>query len=552
MELGLANMSSLLKDPQNINGDLRPLISAFGTEQLIKLLNKPQNPGLGNQLGCHQSIYASILQNIKTDDISRTFSSALPFCMVRNPVQQEELVNKPPMQQKCQFAPVQQQTLPSENKSLQIQESHHCGLHNGVDLDSVSWTHAKPQELCKQEPHLEQNCLDQCASDEDRVSISRSESALLNETVHQKRDTSFVASTNQVVTQSDNIIKAPLQQQLPMEHLNPLSKNENGENSTCSLNYENTANQVHISQELQIKGHGDPQIIQQQLEPINMQRPRSETTHSPDKSDMNNLHLHQGYPSPFLHNEDWMLQSSCYQSFNDIKTPEFLDTAGRPDSLFLSASENVISTSTDISSIVNPPTFDPIETFQFSCTSDSGTPCLPTFIQEFLSTPELNPLHDEQLAQGIPSSEVHDLQVFDEATVLQSISNSCGRRDLSEESYNQSETFSNVQFEASTASMNISPCYPNKAIDGSNFMGSSKFHVLSQSLVGNLTSNQDLQSQITSTSLADSQMFSLQDIPDSCGGASSGSIDANEYSLNRGSRKQPSQQPLRTYTKVKL
>ncbi|XP_010934525.1 auxin response factor 11 [Elaeis guineensis] len=549
MELGLANMSTLLKDPENVNGDLRPLVSAFGTEQLIKLLHKPQNPGLGNQLGCHQSIYASILQNIKTDDISRTFSSALPFCMVRNPVHQEELVNKPPMQQKSQFAPVQQQTLPSENKSLQSQESQHCRLHNGVNLDSVSWTRVKPQELCKKEPHLEQNCLDQCASDEDRISISRSESALLNETVHQKRDTASVASRNQVVTQSDNIIKAPLQQ-LPMEHLNALSRNENGENSTCSLNHENLGSQVHINQELQIKGHGDPPTIQQQLEPISIQRPRLETTHSPDKSDMNNLQLHQGYPSPFLNNEDWMLQSSCYQPFNDIKTPEFLDTAGRPDSLFLSASENVISASTDISSIVNPPTFDPIETFQFSGTSDSGTPCLATFIPEFLSTPELNALHDEQLAQGILSSEVHNLQVFEEATVLQSISNSCGRRDLSEESYNQSETFSNVQFEASTGNMNISPYYPSKAIDGSNIMGSSKFHVLSQSLVGSLTSNQDLQSQITSTSLADSQLYSLQDIPDSSGGASSGSIDANEYSLNRGSRKQISPQPLRTYTKV--
>ncbi|GFP80656.1 auxin response factor 5 [Phtheirospermum japonicum] len=45
-----------------------------------------------------------------------------------------------------------------------------------------------------------------------------------------------------------------------------------------------------------------------------------------------------------------------------------------------------------------------------------------------------------------------------------------------------------------------------------------------QNLVGNFCSNQDVQSQITSASLADSQNFSLQEYADNSGGASSSNI----------------------------
>ncbi|KAK6939364.1 AUX/IAA domain [Dillenia turbinata] len=69
--------------------------------------------------------------------------------------------------------------------------------------------------------------------------------------------------------------------------------------------------------------------------------------------------------------------------------------------------------------------------------------------------------------------------------------------------------------------------------------------------VGNFSSSQDLQSQITSASLADSQTFSRQDFPDNSGGTSSSNVDFDESSfLQSGVSWQQVAPPMRTYTKV--
>lgn len=72
----------------------------------------------------------------------------------------------------------------------------------------------------------------------------------------------------------------------------------------------------------------------------------------------------------------------------------------------------------------------------------------------------------------------------------------------------------------------------------------------SDCLVGNFSSSQDLQSQITSASLADSQAF-LQDFPDNnSGGTSSSNVDFDESSLLQNNSWQQVVPPMRTYTKV--
>ncbi|GFP90280.1 auxin response factor 5 [Phtheirospermum japonicum] len=54
-----------------------------------------------------------------------------------------------------------------------------------------------------------------------------------------------------------------------------------------------------------------------------------------------------------------------------------------------------------------------------------------------------------------------------------------------------------------------------------------------QNLVGNFYSNQDVQFQITSASLADSQNFSFQEYADNSGGASSSNVDFEENNIQK-------------------
>ncbi|CAO2817698.1 unnamed protein product [Amaranthus hypochondriacus] len=72
----------------------------------------------------------------------------------------------------------------------------------------------------------------------------------------------------------------------------------------------------------------------------------------------------------------------------------------------------------------------------------------------------------------------------------------------------------------------------------------------SDCLVGQFSSSQDLQSQITSASLADSQAF-LQDFPENTsGGTSSSNVDFDESTLLQNNSWQQVVPPMRTYTKV--
>ncbi|RWW57547.1 hypothetical protein BHE74_00035654 [Ensete ventricosum] len=149
-------------------------------------------------------------------------------------------------------------------------------------------------------------------------------------------------------------------------------------------------------------------------------------------------------------------------------------------------------------------------------------------IQEYLGT-QLNSLDNELLVQGILSSEVHNLDVQGDCTVLQGVSNSYGIMDLSKESNNQGEKISNLHLDPSNESMVIGHV-PGVAIDGLSPIGSSRFQIPSVMPVCSFTSNQESMYQIASKRMTDS-VFSLQDIPDSSAGTSAASIATNDCSL---------------------
>ncbi|GER26590.1 auxin response factor [Striga asiatica] len=91
---------------------------------------------------------------------------------------------------------------------------------------------------------------------------------------------------------------------------------------------------------------------------------------------------------------------------------------------------------------------------------------------------------------------------------------------------------------------------PSVFEDFCNFKGVD-FQNPSDYLVGNLCSNQDVQSQITTASLADSQNFSIHEYADNSGGASSSNVDFEDNAtiLQHGSWK-PVAPRFRTYTKI--
>jgi auxin response factor len=123
-------------------------------------------------------------------------------------------------------------------------------------------------------------------------------------------------------------------------------------------------------------------------------------------------------------------------------------------------------------------------------------------------------------------------------------------RDLSAESNNQSEICVNVDASNSVSTTMVDPSTSNTIFDDFCSMKDKDFQHPQDCMVGNLSSSQDGQSQITSASLAESHTFSLRD---NSGGTSSSHVDFDESSFlqNNNSWKQVAA-PIRTYTKVTL
>lgn len=121
---------------------------------------------------------------------------------------------------------------------------------------------------------------------------------------------------------------------------------------------------------------------------------------------------------------------------------------------------------------------------------------------------------------------------------------------LSDETNNQSGIYGCIDLDVVNGGNAIIDASVSNAV--LNNLPSSKEASLQYSsscLVSNFSSSQDLQSQITTASLADSQAF-LQDFPDNSGGTSSSNVDFDESSLLQNSWQQVVPPPMRTYTKV--
>lgn len=131
--------------------------------------------------------------------------------------------------------------------------------------------------------------------------------------------------------------------------------------------------------------------------------------------------------------------------------------------------------------------------------------------------------------------------------------NSCGLKDLSDECHNQSDIYNCLNLDGcNSGSTIIDPSVSSTMLDDFCTIKGADFQNPSDYLVGNFCSNQDVQSQITSASLADSQTFSIQEYADNSGGASSSNVEFDDSNLLLHSSWQQVTPRFRTYTKVPL
>lgn len=161
-------------------------------------------------------------------------------------------------------------------------------------------------------------------------------------------------------------------------------------------------------------------------------------------------------------------------------------------------------------------------------------------------------LWDNQLndAKCFPQGNLEALLPSEDISNLQSMADSYGLKDLSNQSQRQSD-YSCLNFDGSNSgSVVIDPSVSSAVLDEFCTLRNGDFQNPAEYLVGNFGSSQDVQSQITSASLADSQNFSLQDFADNSGGASSSNVEFDESTLLQNSTWQPVAPRVRTYTKV--
>ncbi|KAK4351897.1 hypothetical protein RND71_027415 [Anisodus tanguticus] len=143
-----------------------------------------------------------------------------------------------------------------------------------------------------------------------------------------------------------------------------------------------------------------------------------------------------------------------------------------------------------------------------------------------------------------------NLQVPVDITNMQFLPDSYGFKDLSEESHNQSDIYSCLNFDSNSGSTVIDNSVSGTVLDEFCTLKHTDFQNPSDFLLGN-SSSQDVQSQITSASLADSQNFSVvQEFADNSGGASSSNVNFDDCNLLQNSSWQQVAPRVRTYTKI--
>ncbi|KAL8246063.1 hypothetical protein R6Q59_007279 [Mikania micrantha] len=138
-------------------------------------------------------------------------------------------------------------------------------------------------------------------------------------------------------------------------------------------------------------------------------------------------------------------------------------------------------------------------------------------------------------------------------------SNVYGFKDLSDDSHNNPQSGNNIynclNFEGSNnGSTVVDPSVSSTVLDDFCNLKEIEFQNPSSYLVSNNFSSscQDVQSQITSVSLVDSQAYSMQELPDNSGGASSSNGEFDDSTLLNNNAWQQVAPParVRTYTKI--
>ncbi|KAK8940440.1 Auxin response factor 11 [Platanthera zijinensis] len=429
MDVGAGNVKHYEQVFDYRSGNVHPLSSNIDSERTLKMLRKQQRAFPGIEIGCNQSIYATILQNIKVNGVSAASSSTSPTLMTnQGALLHEDKTGETVMREKSRSLAQQAQELPLEDTSLDYRNTYHCleQQHLLMETKQVSPFSAETPWETYQELNEHHN---------------RCEDVLVNEkTMGKKSENLFYGSKNGRMEPSKNNVRQPG---------NEIIKNENFRKNVVSE---------------------DKETYQHQLEQSTGRLQCIEAANSLNKKSLLNSLPHQGCQLyHYSDNEDLMLHPSLYQSFAD-------------------SLENTASPSGGISPILNLEDLNPFETCNFSLSSHSFTPAfMPILMEEAYDSQELNQFEE------LP------VPVLEEFSVVKG--------------YN----------------------LPLTIEDQFGF-----FHT-----------NQDIQSQVSSKSLADSHIFSLQDIPDSSGGTSSGNVDANDFNYcGKLAMKQVVQQPMRTYTKV--
>ncbi|KAL8172070.1 hypothetical protein V2J09_023874 [Rumex salicifolius] len=126
--------------------------------------------------------------------------------------------------------------------------------------------------------------------------------------------------------------------------------------------------------------------------------------------------------------------------------------------------------------------------------------------------------------------------------------------DLSDDTHTQSGVYSCLEFDgvANDGSTMMDPSVSNPILADFPVLKDATFQYSSDCLIGNFSSSQDLQSQITTATLADSQVLSIQDFPDNnSGGTCSSNVEFDESSLLQNNNSWQQVKPhMRTFTKV--
>ncbi|XP_022894441.1 auxin response factor 5-like isoform X1 [Olea europaea var. sylvestris] len=181
---------------------------------------------------------------------------------------------------------------------------------------------------------------------------------------------------------------------------------------------------------------------------------------------------------------------------------------------------------------------------QTTTSAETVCPVLPSTGQG-LWDPQLNNPKCASQENLLDPSPHHDL------SNLQYASCSYGLKDMSEESHVQSDIYDCLTIDGNNSgSTVIDPSISNTILDDFCTLKNADFHNPSDYLMGNFSSSQDVQSQITSASLVDSQTFPLQEYADNSGRASSSNVDFDDNTLLQNSSWQKVTPRFRTYTKI--